>query len=82
MASPSSRTSVGPTAHAYCGDSLRACVGDLTYWIQMPTMEQALRAYIIRSRVRDADNLLLAQQQCRHTCDESYAIELVKRTLE
>ena len=51
----------GGTAHAYCGDTLRACIGDLMKWNQTPTMEQALRALIIKSRVRDANNLLLAQ---------------------
>ena len=29
-----------------------------------------------QSTVTLRDNLVLAQQQCRHTCDESYAIEL------
>ena len=30
-------------------------------WTTTPTMDQALRAYIIKSRVRDGSNLLLAQ---------------------
>ena len=51
----------GGTAHAYCGDTLRACLGDLMKWYLVPSLEQALRAYIIKSRIRDADNLLLAQ---------------------
>ena len=51
----------GGTAHAYCGDTLKACVGDLMKWTTTPTMDQALRAYIIKSRVRDGSNLLLAQ---------------------
>ena len=52
----------GGTAHAYCGDNLTACIGDLMKWnLKGPSMEQALRAYIIKSRVRDASNLLLAQ---------------------
>ena len=51
----------GGTAHAYCGDTLHACIGDLLKWFQISTLDQALRAYIIKSRVRDAANLLIAQ---------------------
>ena len=50
----------GGTAHAYCGDTLAACIGDLMKGNCPPTMDQALRAYIIKSRVRDGDKLLLA----------------------
>ena len=51
----------GGTAHAYCGETLEACLGDLLPWHQKPRGEDALRAYIIKSRVRDASRLLLAQ---------------------
>ena len=30
-------------------------------WIQIPTLDNALRAYIIMSRARDINDLLLAQ---------------------
>ena len=49
------------TAHAYCGDTLPTLIGDLLKWSHIPTLENAERAYIIKSRVRDAENLLLAQ---------------------
>ena len=51
----------GGTAHAYCGDTLDAVIGDLLPWSQIPTLDLALRAYIIKSRVRDSSQLLLAQ---------------------
>ena len=51
----------GGTAHAYCGSTLDACIGDLLPWYHTPTKEQALRAYIIMSRVKDASQLLIAQ---------------------
>ena len=56
---------IGPdfagTAHAYCGSTLRACKGDLLHWTAPPTADSRLRAYIIRSRVRAADDLLIVQ---------------------
>ena len=51
----------GGTAHAYCGTTLDACLGDLLPWYIKPRLEDALRAYIIKSRVRDASRILLAQ---------------------
>ncbi len=51
----------GGTAHAYCGDTLKACLGDLMKWNYLPTLDNALRAYIIKSRIREGDKLLLAQ---------------------
>ena len=51
----------GGTAHAYCGDTLKAIIGDLMHWHHIPNLDNALRAYIIKSRVRHHDNLLLAQ---------------------
>ena len=50
----------GGTAHAYCGTSLEACIGDLLDWAQKPYKEAAVRGYIIKSRIRRAENLLLA----------------------
>ena len=56
----------GGTAHAYCGTSLAACVGDLQEWWRKPTQETAVRGYIIKSRVRRAENLLLATPYSPH----------------
>ena len=56
----------GGTAHAYCGSTLDACLGDLLPWWQKPRKDDALRAYIIKSRVRDASRVLLAQPFCPH----------------
>ena len=49
------------TAHAYCGSTLQACKGDLLHWTAQPTADSRLRAYIIRSRVRAADDILIVQ---------------------
>ena len=51
----------GGTAHAYCGSTMSATLGDLLQWNKKPTLEDMLRAYIIRSRVREADKIMLAQ---------------------
>jgi hypothetical protein len=56
----------GGTAHAYCGSTLEACIGDLLPWHQKPRREDALKAYIIKSRVRQTDRLLLAQPYSPH----------------
>ena len=56
----------GGTAHAYCGDSLSACIGDLLEWWVRPQREAAIRGYIIKSRVRQADHLLLARPYSPH----------------
>ena len=41
----------GGTAHAFCGDTLDAAIDDLLPWHRKPQREDALRAYIIESRV-------------------------------
>jgi hypothetical protein len=46
----------GGTAHFDCGTSLDACIGDLLPWWHMPRMDDQLRGYIIKSRVRDSKN--------------------------
>ena len=51
----------GGTAHAYCGDTLPAVIGDLMGWTHIPNLDNALRAYIIKSRIRNSGQLLLAQ---------------------
>ena len=56
----------GGTAHAYCGSTMHAAIGDCLDWTQKPTMEAMLKAYIIKSRVRDAEIFLLAQAYNPH----------------
>ena len=51
----------GGTAHAYCGSTLDACMGYLLQWTATPRREDALRAYIIVSRIRKACRFLIAQ---------------------
>ena len=50
----------GGTAHAYCGTSLEACIGDLQEWWMKPHKEASIRGYIIKSRIRRTENLILA----------------------
>ena len=54
----------GGTAHAYCGSTLMACIGDLLAWHARPRQEDAQKGYIIKSRTRDAAKMLLAQPYC------------------
>ena len=49
------------TAHAYCGDTLARCKGDLLEWTKVPTHDAMLRAYIIKSRVRETENCLIVR---------------------
>jgi hypothetical protein len=56
----------GGTAHFYCGTSLDACIGDLLPWWRKPQMDDQLRGYIIKSRVRDASKLLTTQPYSPH----------------
>ena len=56
----------GGTAHSYCGTSLDACIGSLLNWWDKPTRDAEVRGYIIKSRVREADNLLLAKPYSPH----------------
>eukprot|EP00973_Karenia_brevis_P086675 12018602-Karenia_brevis.AAC.1 len=51
----------GGTAHAYCGTTMDAAIGDLLPLFQRPRLDDMLKAYIIKSPVRDAEKLLLAQ---------------------
>ena len=51
----------GGTAHAYCGDTLDAALEDLFSWKKKPTRDDMLRGYIIESRPRSVDTLLLVQ---------------------
>ena len=49
------------TAHGYCGSTLLQAKGDLLEWHRTPTLDAMLRAYIIRSRIRSANELLIIQ---------------------
>ena len=49
------------TAHAYCGDTLERCKGDLLEWHATPTTDAMLRALIIKSRVRQTEDCLLVR---------------------
>ena len=56
----------GGTAHAYCGATMNATLGDLFPWHKKPTLEDMLRAYIIKSRIKEADKMILAQPYSPH----------------
>ena len=49
------------TAHAYCGDTLDRCKGDLLEWNHTPTMDGMLRGLIIKSRVKRTEDFLLVR---------------------
>ena len=54
------------TAHYYCGTSLDAEIGDLLHWWRTPTKDDALKSYIIKSRVKQNENLLITQPYSPH----------------
>ncbi len=56
----------GGTAHAYCGSTIDASLGDLLPWHKKPQLDDMLKAYIIKSRIRLAENLLLVQPYSPH----------------
>ena len=56
----------GGTAHAYCGTTLDAALGDLLPWHQKPRLEDMLKAYIIKSRVKKAEHIFIAQPYSPH----------------
>jgi len=56
----------GGTAHAYCGSTLTAALGDLLPWWRKPRLEDMLKGYIIKSRVKEAQQLFLAQPYNPH----------------
>ena len=56
----------GGTAHAYCGSSLPAAIGDLQEWWRKPHGDTKVRGYIIKSRVSNSANLLIAQPYSPH----------------
>ena len=56
----------GGTAHAYCGSTLDAAIGDCLSWDERPRRDAMLRAYIIKSRIREAENMLIVQPYSPH----------------
>ena len=56
----------GGTAHAYGGATMTATSGDVLPWHKKPTLEDMLRGYIIKSRVKQADKIILAQPYSPH----------------
>ena len=58
---------IGGIAHAYCGTTMEAAIGDLLLpWYQEPRLDDMLKGYIIKSPVRHAEKLLLAQPYSPH----------------
>ena len=51
----------GGTAHAYCGTTMDATLSDLLSWHMKPRLEDMLKAYIIKSRIKKAENLMVSQ---------------------
>ena len=56
----------GGTAHAYCGSTLPAALGDLLPWWHKPRLEDMLRGYIIKSRVKATEDIFIAQPYSPH----------------
>ena len=48
----------GGTIHGYCGDTLDADLLDLLEWQRKPSMDDQHKAYVGKSRTREADTLL------------------------
>ena len=56
----------GGTAHAYCGSTLEAALGDFLHWSAKPSLSAMLKAYIIRSRVKEVTDIIVAQPYNPH----------------
>ena len=56
----------GGTAHAYCGSTLDAALGDFLHWSSKPSLPAMLKAYIIRSRVKEVSDIIIAQPYNPH----------------
>ena len=56
----------GGTAHAYCGSTLEAALGDFLHWSAKPCLSAMLKAYIIRSRVKEIKDIIAAQPYSPH----------------
>merc|ERR1711953_1335839 len=57
---------MGGTAHAYCGSTLPAALGDFLHWSAKPSLSAMLKAYIIRSRVKEVGDIIIAQPYNPH----------------
>ena len=56
----------GGTIHSYCGDAMDAALLDLLEWHRKPTMDDMHKAYVGRSRCREADHTLIVQPYSPH----------------
>ena len=56
----------GGTIHGYCGETLDAILLDLLEWHRRPSMDDMHKAYVGRSRTRQADHMLLVQPYSPH----------------
>ena len=56
----------GGTIHGYCGDTLDAALLDLLEWHRKPTMDDQHKAYVGKSRTREADHSLFVQPYSPH----------------
>ena len=56
----------GGTIHGYCGETLDAILLDLLEWHRKPSMEDMHKAYVGRSRTRQAHHMLLVQPYSPH----------------
>ena len=56
----------GGTIHGYCGDTLDADLLDLLEWQRKPTMDDQHKAYVGKSRTREADHTLIVQPYSPH----------------
>merc|ERR1711953_1386176 len=58
------------TVHAVTGGQLTTCIGDMDAYDVTPSEEDAVKGYIIMSRVEYADKIALAQSFHRHCSDK------------
>ena len=72
----------GSTAHAYCGFSLDACIGDLLDWWDKPTRETSVRGYIINSRIRTADRLIIARPYSPEPFDTDHTAQQARTLID
>ena len=56
----------GGTIHGYCGDTLDADLLDLLEWHRKPSMDDQHKAYVGKSRTREADHTLIVQPYSPH----------------
>ena len=56
----------GRAIHGYCGDTLDAALLDLLEWHRKPTMDDQHKAYVGKSRTREANHPLFVQPYSPH----------------